>query len=263
MTTALSNEQINVLQPVVSYQDENGEWMQKRFMRNRSKTDDFLKEYRNFDVSALHFDFARDYFVSSIPMDKIAGSTIHLEDEMGNRFGEIHSLKPEEVFDLHSNFGHNWMEFKADNRPLPKDPFDHLITMRINTIEIPEQLKYNIPDNKLNIKYDYRSTVIFENQEDLYEVIEVNSQIPKIDFSKKLVIYQEFAGDCHMRVELFKVTDMEKKTITMTAYDYNGGCRASGRVDMLYMIDRPTAGFELQFRKVNTDDYDYLVRERY
>ena len=259
VVTQASKDQINILQPVLTYLDSKNLPVEVRFVRNRSQTNEFLQSQSSYDITALHFDFAKDYFIAPIPMNKIEGSFIHLEDEKGNVVQEKQAVDKNLVFDLHKNHGHNWSEFSQKFTPEPLEPFDHLTTIVAKNVRVPKNLLFELIDNKLNIKYDYSGRVIFENQKDLDEVIKVYSE-QKIDFSKNRLVYQNFRGDCHMAVDLFQVLHPKAKTITIKAFDYDGGCRAGGSVSFLTVIPIPPKNMKMQFEKVNTSNYGYLIR---
>jgi hypothetical protein len=254
--TEKTGHQIEMLQPILTYLDKNNKQIRVEFIQNKHITNEFLwKRYHT--ITSLNFSFAKDYFTAEIPMDKFKNVTIHLENLIGNTIGTYYNVKDEDIFDLHKNFGENWTEFKEGFSPKPLNSFKHLITLKTNTIELVYGTFYKEKGNKLYHKYKYENTIIFYNQKDLDEVIEL---IPykKIDFSKKIVLYQHFVGDCKFKINLYKINNPKENTITIMALHKYGGCRASGRKSVLSIINIPNKETKLLFENVDYEDYKYL-----
>jgi len=260
VVTEKSNEQIHILCPILTYVEE-GKQIRKKFQINRRQTNEYLRKNSVDKIAALHFDFAKNYFVASIPMDKIKGSSIHLENEKGQIIGKKIPVVESIVFDLQKNYGDKWDEFSEKNTPQPNNAFDELTVIKVNTIEKAENIFFELIGN-INIKYDYSNQVIFDNREELEEVIKIDKDLD-IDFSKYLLVYQRFSGDCLMRVYLYKITNPQDQSLTIKAFSYYGGCRASGSRSFLTLIERPKDNQEITFEHIKAEDYDYLKKGFY
>ena len=245
------------MQPVLTYTNKENIKVRSEFYENRLTTNDYLRKQNSYDIFALHFDFAVNYFVVDIPMNDFKNSAIHLEDENGNIVGEKYAVKQGDKFDLHKNYGNTWYQFNEKFTPKPKNVFQHLITLKANHIEVVKGILFEKISYKLTQKYNYKNRIIFNNQIDLEEVFKlVQPKFKNIDFSKKVVFYQLFGGDCRMKVNLFKVTN--KNSITIKSYRYYGRCRASGRKEFLSIIDKPKNETKLLFKNLDYQDFNFL-----
>ena len=248
--------QLKILRPILTYVDNQNKEVRVPFMSNRFETDYFSWKRNHYNALHLRFDFAKNYFVTPIPISDCKDLAIHLEDEKGNIVVEKKSIKKDAIYDLHKNYGHNWSDFgKKDTIPTPKNKFDKLITITVTNIEELGTLLFNKKPS-LYHKYKYKNQIIFDNQKDLDEVITTYlAENQKIDFNKSMVIYQVFRSDCHMRVKVFKYLNEKEKTITIKSLVLYGGCRASGRRVRLSVIDKPPKGYKLLFEDIKEEEY--------
>lgn len=242
------------LQPVLTYTNKNNESIRTEFHQNKQTTNDYLRKLNNYNVSALRFDFAKNYFVVDIPMDDLKNTTIHLEDENENIVGEKYAVKQEDKFDLHANYKNTWQKFSSDFTPKPLNEFNSLIVLRTNTIEKVKSILYKEKGNNLHFKIQ-RGDCFIRSQTELDSLV-ITSH--KIDFSKKLVFYQQYYGDCHFKVSVFKFSNEKENSTTIKSFHKYGGCRAMGRKEMILYIDKPAKNTKLLFEELEFSDYKYL-----
>jgi hypothetical protein len=248
--------QLRILKPILTYIDNQNEEVSVPFKLNLYETDYYSWKINHYNASHLRFDFAKNYFVVSVPISDCKNLTIHLEDEKGKIVVEKKPIKKDAIYDLHKNYGHNWSDFgNKDTIPKPKNEFDKLITITVTNIEELGTLLFKAKPS-LYHKYKYKNRIIFDNQKDLDDVIMTYfPENQKIDFNKYMVIYQAFSSDCHMRVKIFKYINDKEKTIIIRSLVLYGGCRASGRRTRLSVIDRPPKGYKLLFENIKEEDY--------
>lgn len=253
-----SDKHFEFLQPILTYTNEKNIKVRKELYKNKPSTNDYLRKQNAYDIAALHFDFAANYFVTEIPIQELKNSIIHLEDENGKIVGEKYVVKQEDKFNLHKNYFNTWYKFTEKFTPKPLNSFKQLITLKVNYIEKINGILLKKMHPKLNQKYHYKNRIVFHNQKELEEVFLITQpKYKNIDFSKKVVIYQRFVGDCKMKVHLFKATNMQEHNITIKSYQYYGRCRASGKKEFLSILDKPEKGSKLLFKNLYYEDFEY------
>lgn len=90
-----SDKHFEFLQPILTYTNEKNIKVRKELYKNKPSTNDYLRKQNAYDIAALHFDFAANYFVTEIPIQELKNSIIHLEDENGKIVGEKYVVKQE------------------------------------------------------------------------------------------------------------------------------------------------------------------------